>query len=67
MHPEPSDAVRMQLSLPQALACALAQFLKRAGYSDYRALAASEQEAYAMLHAGECLRAALAEQGIAPR
>jgi hypothetical protein len=53
--------------LPDDEAWALAEFLKRAGYSDYRQLAANEQEAYAMQYAGEMLRKSLAEQGIAPR
>ncbi|MFZ6755579.1 DUF7706 family protein [Undibacterium sp. Ji50W] len=42
-------------------------FAKGVGYSDYRPLAASEEEAYAMQEAGEQLRTALAEQGVAPR
>jgi hypothetical protein len=57
----------LQVELPDDQAWAFAEFLKRAGYSDYRALAASEQEAYDMRDAGEKVRAALAEQGIAPR
>jgi len=57
--------IRMDLTDEQARA--LAEFLKRAGYSDYRPLAADEQEAYAMQDAGEKMRAALAEQGYAPR
>lgn len=57
----------IRLELNEEQACALAQFLKRVGYSDYRTLAASEQEAYAMQEAGEQLRTALAEQDIAPR
>jgi hypothetical protein len=55
------------LTLPADEAWALAQFLKRAGYSDYRALAVSDDEAHAMHEAGETLRRALAEQGYAPR
>ena len=49
------------------LAWAFAEFLKRAGIGDYRALAASEQEAFDMQAAAEKLRTALAEKGIAPR
>jgi hypothetical protein len=52
---------------PDDVAWAFAEFLKRAGYSDYRSLAVSDQEAYAMREAGEKLREALAEKGIAPR
>jgi hypothetical protein len=46
---------------------ALAQFLKRAGFSDYLRLAVDRDEARVMLDAGEKLRAALAELGYAPR
>jgi hypothetical protein len=59
--------MQIQLELPPDLAWALAEFLKRVGYGDYRPLAASEQEARDMQDAGEKLRAALAEKGIAPR
>lgn len=48
-------------------AWAFAEFLKRVGYSDYRKLAASDQEAYEMQSAGEVVRRALAEKGYAPR
>ena len=57
----------LTVSLPEREAEAFAQFLKRVGLSDYRALAASEAEAYDMLHAGEHIRKALAEAGYAPR
>jgi len=57
----------IQTELPDDLAWAFAEFLKRAGYRDYRQLAADDQEAYAMQEAGEKLRAALAEKGVAPR
>lgn len=52
---------------PEDEAWALAEFLKRVGYSDYRKLAASDQEAYEMQSAGEVVRRSLAEQGFAPR
>ena len=55
------------VELPDNEAWALAEFLKRVGIDDYRALAASREEAYGMQDAGEKVRAALAEQGIAPR
>jgi hypothetical protein len=58
-------AVTVSLSAQQAEAWA--QFLKRVGYSDYRALAASEAETWAMLDAGNQIRQALATQGFAPR
>jgi hypothetical protein len=57
----------IEVDLPDGQAWALAEFLKRAGYRDYRELAADDQEAWAMLEAGERLRAALADKGMAPR
>lgn len=59
--------LNIQLEMPESQAWAFAEFLKRAGYSDYRQLAASDQEAWDMQEAGERLRAAFAERGIAPR
>lgn len=53
------------LSMEQALA--LAQFLKRVGIDDYRRLAVDQEEAWLMLDAGERVRDALREVGIAPR
>jgi hypothetical protein len=44
-----------------------AQFLKRVGFNDFRALAKNDEEAYMMQYAGEKLRAALAEKGFGPR
>jgi hypothetical protein len=57
----------IEVELSDELAWAFAEFLKRAGYSDYRLLAVDEQEAYAMQDAGEKMRAALAGKGVAPR
>jgi hypothetical protein len=61
------DKIVIEVQLPLDQAWALAQFLKRAGYSNYRTLAASEQEAYEMLYAAQSVSAALAEEGCAPR
>jgi hypothetical protein len=61
------DKIVIEVQLPCEQAWALAQFLKRAGYSNYRTLAASEQEAYEMLYAAQSVSAALAEEGCAPR
>jgi hypothetical protein len=61
------EQIVIQVQLPLDQAWALAQFLKRAGYSDYRTLAANEQEAYAMLYAALNLSEVLAEGGCAPR
>lgn len=57
----------IKVELPESEAWALAEFLKRAGLSDYRMLAASDDEAYEMRDAGERVRAALADRGIDPR
>ena len=59
--------VTIQAELSEQQAWALAEFFKRLGYSDVRPLAVDEQEAYDMIYAGEKVRAALAEQGYAPR
>ena len=48
-------------------AFAFAQFLKRALWDHYRALAVSDEEAYDMQFLGERLREAFAKQGYAPR
>jgi hypothetical protein len=55
------------LQLPDDEAYALAQYLKRAGLSDYRQLAVNEEQAYTMQAAAERLRSALAFAGYAPR
>ena len=46
---------------------AFAQFLKRVGLPNYAALAQGQQEAYAMLSAGEAIRDELARAGYSPR
>jgi len=61
------DTVVIQVELTEDQACALAQFLKRAGHGLYSQCAIDEHEAYDMLFAGDKLRRALAEQGYAPR
>ena len=57
--------INVVLSEPEALA--LAQFIKRTGFTDYREKAVSETEAYVMQNAGEMVGRALAELGIKPR
>ena len=59
--------MNVQVELNTDQAWALAQFLKRVGYSDYRSLAVDADEAYVMVDAGELIRKALAESGVAPR
>ena len=55
------------IELTDEEAWAFAQFLKRVAVDDYRRLAVDLDEAYTMRDAGEAIRAALAEQGYAPR
>ncbi len=59
--------MNFQVELSDAQAWAIAQWLKRAGLSEWRALAASDEEARRMQDAGEELRQELAFQGYAPR
>ena len=63
-----SGATRhLLVELSDEQAWAFAQFLKRAAVDDYRRLAVDGDEACVMRDAGEAIRAALAEQGYAPR
>lgn len=57
----------IDVQLPADEAWALAQWLKRARWDSYRALAVDDDEAEQMRAAGETLREALARQGCAPR
>ena len=59
--------VEITVELTGAQAWEFAQLLKRACFSDYRSHATSDEKAYLMVHAGERIRQALAEQGYAPR
>ena len=55
------------IELSDEEAWAFAQFVKRVGLSDYRALAVDQDEAATMLCAGEAIRKALADAGWSPR
>ena len=59
--------ITINLDIEPFRALALAQFLKRAGFTDYRALAVDDDEAYDMIAAAEKLREELARNGYAPR
>ena len=61
------NTVEITVTLTEAQAWELAQFLKRICFSDYRGCATSDAEAYYMRDAGERVRSALADQGYAPR
>ena len=57
----------VHIELPEDPAWALAQMLKRLGFSHCRPLAQDEAQCYLMLQAAEQVRRALAEAGCAPR
>lgn len=59
--------VEVNFELDSTQALALAQLVKRIGFSDVEANAAGREEAYIMLEAIELLRMAMAEAGFAPR
>jgi hypothetical protein len=59
--------LEITVTLTDEQAWELAQFLKRVSFTEYRANATCDQEAYRMRDAGEILRQALAEAGYAPR
>jgi len=61
------EHLTLYIVLSDENAWALAQFVKRVGFSDCRPLAVSEEEAWQMIHAAEILRCALAEAGYTPR
>jgi hypothetical protein len=59
--------MNFQVKLSDEQAWALAEFLKRVGYSDWRSLAVSDEEAWQMRQAADQLRKELTLQGYAPR
>jgi len=61
------NVITVQVELSAAQAWALAQLVKRLGYTDCRALAQNEDETWLMMLAAAALRRALAEAGYAPR
>lgn len=63
----PQDEWTLEVQITEPDAEALAQFLKQAGFSDFRALAANDHEAYAMQAGAERVRKALADAGVKPR
>lgn len=61
------NQVQITVTLTTSQAEAYSQFLKRVGFTDYKANAVDKAEAYDMVDAGEVLRTALAEAGYSPR
>ena len=62
-----NQVITLHVELSGEHAWALAQLLKRIGWSDCRSLAEDEQQTALMIQATERVRAALAEAGCAPR
>jgi len=62
-----NEKVTFTVELTDAQAWEFAQFLKRVGIDDYKRLATGDTEAWAMMDAGEIIRAALSRCGYAPR
>lgn len=61
------DDVNVSMTLPDRQALALAQLVKRIGWTEMRQNAVDDDEAYEMRDALGALAKALAEQGYAPR
>jgi hypothetical protein len=61
------ETVAVHVDLEPEQAWALAQLLKRIGWSECRTLAEDAQQTRLMIAATERVRAALAEAGYAPR
>jgi hypothetical protein len=64
---ESSDAPRGHAELTEAETWALAQFIKRVGWTEFRGNAADEAEACEIRSAIDKLQQALAGAGVAPR
>ena len=62
-----AKTIDLAVTLTDAQAWHLAQFLKRVGFSDFRSNAQDNDEAYAMRDAADRVRVALADAGYAPR
>lgn len=59
--------VTVTLELPEEEALALAQFVKRVGWHEFRGNAENDEEAYQIRDATDKIRTSLAEAGYAPR
>lgn len=62
-----TDKVQVSMELDDGPAWALAQFVKRVGWSEIRANAVDDDEAYAMRDGLAILQSALAAAGYSPR
>ena len=61
------ETVRVELNLSDEQAMALAQFVKRVTWSDFRACAVDDDEAYMIGAAIDQVARALVDKGYAPR
>jgi hypothetical protein len=62
-----TPTVSFAIELPEKEAWFLAQFFKRASFSDFRRCAQTDDEAYLMRNGAYRVRAALADAGFDPR
>jgi len=67
MTDQAGNEVVVTLRLGEDTAWALAQFVKRVGWSEFRALAVDDAEAGRIRAAVDALQRALGEVGVAPR
>jgi dissimilatory sulfite reductase (desulfoviridin) alpha/beta subunit len=61
------DSVSLQVDLTDEQALALAQFIKRVGWREFRGNAVDDAEAYTIRTALDLVREELADHGYAPR
>lgn len=61
------NSVTVTLELTPQEALALAQFVKRVGWSEFRQNAVDDDEAYVIRHAVDRVAAGLAQVGYSPR
>ena len=59
--------VQLKVELTEGQAMALAQFVKRVGWSEFRQNAVDDDEAYAIRDAVDQVMKALRDEGFAPR
>lgn len=62
-----ANEICLRVPLSEQEAWDLAQFLKRAGFADFRSNAVDDEEAYRMIAAAEKLKSNLAAIGYSPR
>lgn len=67
MNTSNTPSVVLALSLTDAQAMALAQFVKRVGWSEFRSNAIDDDEAYVIRDAFDALRLELGVHGYSPR